>query len=134
MQLLVLVFDGVSFGHQRTILWSLLNFLACSKGGVVDLLALFLFDDDRVLIAGEHFARDELLTFKQLATILLVPLRVVLDEVDAVELALLVDHVVALELIDLTCIAETLECVDAQFQIAILHVLSIPVRNLMELK
>ena len=72
------------------------------------------------------------MTFKWLITILLV-LRV-LDEVDAVELALLVDHVVSLELIDLTCLAETLECVDAQFQIAILHVLSIPVWNLMELK
>ena len=136
LQILFLFYDDACGGHQSTLLWSLLHLLALSIA-FVELLALFFFDDYRVLFASEHVALEErmtfkLLTFKHLTTILLVLL--VLDEVDAVELALLVDHVVALELIGLTFLDVTFECGDARLKLAILHVLSIPVRDLMELK
>ena len=116
MKIIFLVNDGFRGGNQSTILWSLLHLLALIIA-VVELRALVFFDDYRVLIASEHVALEELmtfklLTFKQLTAILLTLF--VLDEVDAVELALLVDHVVALELIGLTLLDVTFECSDAR--------------------
>ena len=56
------------------------------------------------------------------------------DEVDAVQLAFLVDHVVALELASSIDLAKRLELVDLVLQVLVVDVLRVPLRDLMELK
>ena len=73
---------------------------------VIHLLLICFLDDHLVCTTAHiHLVREELLAFKLLTTILLMTIFFVLcflDKIDAVELALPVDQVVALELIDLT--------------------------------
>ena len=75
---------------------------------VIHLLLICFLDDHLVFTTAHiHLVREELLAlaFKLLTTILLMTIFFVLcflDKIDAVELALPVDQVVALELIDLT--------------------------------
>ena len=68
---------------------------------------------------------------------LLKPLRLLLDllnEVYAIKLAFFVDHVVALEFVDLAGLVKLIEGLDAELKFAVLDVLGVPVGNFVELK
>ena len=58
----------------------------------------------------------------------------VLYEVDAVYLALLVDHVVAFELLGFALLLVVLEVADLLLQLIVMEVLRVPVRDLVELE
>ena len=59
---------------------------------------------------------------------------VVLDKVDAIELAMPVDHVVAFELLGLALLLVVLEVADLILQLVVVEVLRVPVRDLVELE
>ena len=100
--ILFLVYDSVSGGHQRAIIWLLLPRMASFIALVIHLLLICFLDDHLVFTTAHiHLVREELLALSfKLLTIFFV--LCFLDKIDAVELALPVDQVVALELIDLT--------------------------------
>ena len=56
------------------------------------------------------------------------------DEINAVKLTLFVDHVVSFESFDLTRFLELFECFNAKFELAVLDILCVPVRDFVELK
>ena len=58
----------------------------------------------------------------------------IFDEVYAVDLALPVDHVVALELVNGAELLEGLKLIDAHLELPIVHILRVPVWDLVELK
>ena len=58
----------------------------------------------------------------------------IFDEVYAVDLTLPIDHVVALELVNGAELLEGLELIDAHLELPIVHILRVPVRDLVELK
>lgn len=58
----------------------------------------------------------------------------VLDKINAIDLALLVNHVVALELVYCAVLFHCFESVNTSLKLPILDILCVPVRNLMELK
>ena len=66
--------------------------------------------------------------------ILLGLLHVFLQKVDAVKLAKLIDGVVAFELLDLALLLQGFELVNLYLEFAIVHVLRIPIRDLVVLK
>lgn len=59
---------------------------------------------------------------------------VVLDKVDAIQLAMLVDHVVAFELLGFALLLVVLEVADLLLQLVVVEVLRVPVRDLVELE
>ena len=65
---------------------------------------------------------------------LLVEIFEILDEVDTVELAMLIDHVVAFQLLDLARLLQRFELGNLQLQLTVVQVLRVPVRDFVELK
>ena len=57
-----------------------------------------------------------------------------LDEINAVELSLFVDHVESLQLLDLASLFHLFKLVNAHLELPIVHILSVPVWDLVELE
>ena len=57
-----------------------------------------------------------------------------LDEINAVELSLFVDHIESLQLLDLTSFFHLFELVNPHLELPVVHILSVPVWDLVELE
>ena len=97
------------------------------------LISIFVFG----FLFNNHLAlmcHDKLIYMRMRLLDLLWLLFNLFDEINAVKLTLFVDHVVSFESLDLTRFLELFECFYAKFELAVLDILCVPVRDFVELK